>query len=36
LDHQALVGQCPRLAANVSEQCDETIPALTFNRSFEC
>lgn len=35
LDRAALVERCPRLAGRVGEPCDETIPALLFNRSFE-
>jgi hypothetical protein len=35
IDPAMLVRQCPRLAGRVGEECDETIPALLFNRSFE-
>jgi len=34
LDPAALVQQCPHLAGNVGETCDEATPALLFNRSF--
>ena len=30
-----LIEQCSRLAARMGESCDETIPALLFNRSFD-
>jgi ADYC domain len=30
-----LAQQCPHLAGRVGEECDETTPALLFNRSFE-
>jgi hypothetical protein len=30
----ALINRCPRLAGRAGETCDETIPALLFNRSF--
>jgi hypothetical protein len=35
LDTAALIEQCPRLAEHVGETCDETTPALLFNRSYE-
>jgi len=35
LDPAALIEGCPRLAARVGASCDETVPALLFNRSLE-
>jgi len=35
LGRALLVERCPRLAGRVGEPCDETTPALLFNRSFE-
>ena len=35
LDRAALIERCPRLAAHLDQPCDETNPALLYNRSFE-
>jgi hypothetical protein len=35
MDSAGLVAQCPRLAHSIGEKCDETAPALLFNRSLE-
>ena len=35
LDSATLVQECPRLGGSISEKCDEAMPALLFNRSFE-
>ena len=35
LDRAGLIERCPQLAPRINESCDETIPALLFNRSFE-
>ena len=35
LDSASLVQECPRLAGSISEKCNEAMPALLFNRSFE-
>jgi len=35
LDEGALAAQCPRLAGSMGATCDETTPALLFNRSYE-
>jgi hypothetical protein len=33
LNPAALIDQCPRLTARAGEACDETVPALLYNRS---
>jgi len=35
LDLSTLAAQCPRLAGGIGEACDETTPALLFNRSYD-
>jgi hypothetical protein len=34
LDNAALAASCPRPAHSIGEKCDETVPALLYNRSY--